>query len=874
MNSQQMYYYATRLLNFKDEGMLLPLISESEIEIYPHQIASAIFGLKRFNEFEILNVNKTKTGVLLCDEGGLGKTYTAVMIAATRYNMGDKILIIVPNSLKYQWIQVFENHFNIDIELIGNDNYEILEDNKVFLTTYAFASKNKEYLKQFKFDIVVFDEAHKLCSGFKVSKLYERMVDLTQGVFKILLTATPIQNSILDIYYLLKLIDDNIFGDSQSFYKKYYRKEENYGELANKIRSMAFRTLREQVREYINIPNRISMSIKYDFDDNEIKLYKLLESYLNIENKDAFPKMEKYELSLMFTKALSSSNKAFEKMLKGVRSRISNEMVDSDYVDEMIKLSQKIKNPSKTEHLEIIIKEVFKTFKKKKIDEKIIIFTEYRETLKYLYELLNKGTFKGKVLTYDSSNSEENIKEKFLGNYKILITTDLASDGLNFSFASAVINFDLPYNILKIEQRTNRIHRLGQCGESLVINFFNYNNFYDVRILELIKKRILQFNSIMGSSDNFIGEFVTLDECIKTLEEIKSYNHVKQDYEITKNNFKTDDMAKLSEHFLYTSFSKSVRDSVFITPNIVKNETEYLKQNLWEFVKTFFSNKPNFIIDEETQSIVKKIGAKSPFVSVAMQGDEYSILDDSISKACKINIDSKFVKNIATTILWNGAYTVSEAIQNINFDKIRIGYFKIVVKSKGDLFFGKTYYRFVGKFEDIIISHRECEKVFENNFKTFVDSGKIVGDKNRHLNVFKSDLEQFLEDDINKITYKYLRDTEGEVGLTIDKERDFVELKKESIERDINLTYKGIKKIEEDKKNASTKIELLRMNKQKNILLRDIKAREENVFLEKLKIDIEFEKFTDELKSFEDITVEVVPLFEVVVRALSKPRNF
>lgn len=882
MNLQQAYYYSTKIKEFRKEELLAPVISSSNMEIYPHQIASATFGLKRFNDFanfSSFSTENKKSGVILCDEGGLGKTYTAMMIIATRYNMGDnKILVVVPNQLTFEWVEIFENSFNVPYTLLKDKEQMqdfVYSGEEVVITTFTMAKEYAEYFESLDFEIVVVDEAHKLKSGRAESLLYDCLKNISKNAFKVLLTATPIQNSILDIYNLAMLIDDNLFEDEDSFYKRYYRREENYEELAKKIRQIAFRTLRREIAQYVKIPDRIGISLEYEYTDAELKLYKLLESYLALEEKVAFPKMDKYDLTLMMTKAFSSSKDAFLKLLNGVQSRLTDGEKDKIYIDEMIKLCEKQNNSAKIEMLDEVLNKVLKELKSKKLNEKIIIFTKYRATLEYLFNHLNKGKYKDKVLTFDSKNSDIDIKEKFKSEYnneyKILITTDLASEGFNFNFASSVINYDLPYNILKIEQRVNRVHRMGQQGESIVINFFNHQNFYDVRILELIKKRVLQFNIIMGSSDNFIGEFLSIGECFEKLENLKTFNEISNEFKENQNNVldEIEYVEKLSNHFLYTSFSKEVRDSVTLTPKVIKDSTEYLTNNLWEFTKCFFRNKTNFKLDDETMSVVVPINAKSPFTGKALKGSKYSILDNSVSKACKHTITGNFVKNMADEILWQGVNLKNKVkLDDLKISRFKLLYYKIEVKSKSSRFFPRTFYRFIGTNENgDLLSQNECVKIIESDFKTVEESGEVVGDKNRHLFNYKSDLENSLNDVVQKCISKYILELDEDTKLCIEKQKDLAEMKKQEILKNINLTNKAIKDLDKEREEVTSKIQVLEITKKKNLLLKDLKKQEEQAYFEKMRIELEFEKFVEELKNFEEVEVNKVLLFEMEVRS-------
>ncbi len=489
--------------------------------------------------------------------------------------------------------------------------------------------------------------------------------------------------------------------------------------------------------------------------------------------------------------------------------------------------------------------------------------------MEFLFDSLNKGKYKGKILTYDGSNSNDDIKNKFQENYKILITTDLASDGLNFNFVGVVINYDLPYNILKIEQRANRIHRIGQKGESIIINFFNNENFYDVRMLELIKKRILQFNNIMNSSDNFIGNFMSLEDCCKKLKNIKTYNRIAKEFVKSQKYYKdkVENIEQLSNYFLYTSFTKEVRDSVALTSKVIENNTKYLKDNLWDFTKVFFQDKKGFKLDEITQSVIPFINSKSPFTGKALKGDKYSILDNDVSKACRNTITGNFAKNIADEILWQGVniYGVAK-VSDVYIERCIISFYKIEIKSKNNIFTPKVFYRFVGKNQSgEILSNKYCRNIMELNFKDFISSGEIVGDKNRHLNSYKSSLDVYLQEQIKEVTNYYLKVLDKNIKESIENKKDYIELKKQEFEKNINLLQKNIKNLDIDKTKLSSKIEILKNDKERNTILKDIKKQESKINFEKMKLDFEYEKFIDELKDFEEVEVKKLLLFEIEI---------
>lgn len=168
-------------------------------------------------------------------------------------------------------------------------------------------------------------------------------------------------------------------------------------------------------------------------------------------------------------------------------------------------LAADIKQNAKAKELLGGLKQGFARLKELGAKQKALIFTENRTTQDFLFSLLDSGPYKGKVLTYNGSRTRDySVMERFEKEARILISTDIGAEGFNLEFCSFVINYDLPYITLTIEQRINRCHRQGQQSDVIILNFLNKNNFADVRLLQLINKRILQFS---GMSDDVIGNF-------------------------------------------------------------------------------------------------------------------------------------------------------------------------------------------------------------------------------------------------------------------------------------------------------------------------------------------------------------------------------
>lgn len=286
------YYKARELASYVNgENKLLPAFASSNIKIYPYQIAAALFALR----------SPYLKGVILADEGSLGKTYEALIIATQRWYEGkDRQVLVLPTNLIRQWIEKIEGGFTLPYELI--DTEEIFnkhlsegkenpfEQDGLVITTYDFAVEKADYVAKIKWDLAIFDEADRLCKSYtEQNKTATVLKQATKYAFKLLLTPTPITISIMDIYGLLYFIDETILPDEKSFYNRYFRKPENYPELSSWVSQYCFRTLKIQVSDYVNFTNRIPYAIGYELTAPEKKLYKKLDQYLALPQKTAYP---------------------------------------------------------------------------------------------------------------------------------------------------------------------------------------------------------------------------------------------------------------------------------------------------------------------------------------------------------------------------------------------------------------------------------------------------------------------------------------------------------------------------------------------------------------------------------------------------------
>lgn len=244
----------------------------ADIDINPHQIEAFTFAL---SSLEL-------GGAILADEVGLGKTIEAGLVIKYLLCSGkNKILLIMPSNLRKQWQVELEEKFNIDSLIVDSSNWEdylarVKSKQAVIIVSYHFASKRKTEFGKIAWDFCVFDEAHRLRNVYKNgSKMANSLYELTKGIPKILLTATPMQNTLLDIYGLVQFIDDRIFYSKQIFSERYLRGED-YNDLKACLEPVVQRTLRKEVAEYIQFSERKEMTIDFELSPMEIELYVMI----------------------------------------------------------------------------------------------------------------------------------------------------------------------------------------------------------------------------------------------------------------------------------------------------------------------------------------------------------------------------------------------------------------------------------------------------------------------------------------------------------------------------------------------------------------------------------------------------------------------
>ncbi|WP_375002266.1 SNF2-related protein [Gordonia sp. PS3] len=560
-------------------GKLAGLLFDAQVEPKPHQIDAALFALQ----------TPFLKGVILADEVGLGKTIEAgIVISQYWAERKRNILIVAPSSLRQQWQQELYEKFLIPSSLLDAKTKERLlnagSNPEVLICSYEFAQRHEASLIR-AWDLVVADEAHRLRSFWNGrAKVAGAVANIVESARKtVLLTATPLQNKLEELYGLVSVFDPEYFHSLDAFRERYIKNRETaaFDDLGDRVAQISKRTLRSDADKYIRFTERLPITVGFEPSADEQRLYELVNHYLQRDELYAFSQSTRHLSALIIRKRLGSSTYAIASTLERIADRLEAEisaggrhspmdsaLIDADLTDEesdefddqparqdsghssqddialmrdevcelreYAALARSITVNEKAVQLNHALDLGFDRLRDLGAPEKAIIFTDSTVTQEYIARSLTEaGRGDGLVLfngQNDSPRSTEIYQEwlkknrgsdvitgvlaadrrKALVDYfrdegTIMIATEAASEGINLQFCSMVVNYDLPWNPQRVEQRIGRAHRFGQKHNVVVVNFSNKGNLAEQRILELLDEKFHLFQGVFGASDEVLG---------------------------------------------------------------------------------------------------------------------------------------------------------------------------------------------------------------------------------------------------------------------------------------------------------------------------------------------------------------------------------
>ncbi len=633
-------YELTKRCSSDSIEKLAGAVAGAQVDLNPHQVDAALFA---FN-------SPLSKGALLADEVGLGKTIEAGLVLSQKWaERKRRILVITPSNLRKQWHQELTEKFFLPCQIletkpynaaIKTGNFKPFETrDAIVICSYQFACNKAADVANTPWDLVVIDEAHRLRNVYKPTNVIANTLkQALKDRHKLLLTATPLQNSLLELFGLVSFIDELAFGDLRSFREQYSNlsQEQVFLTLKQRLKPVCHRTLRRQVTSYIPFTKRHPLVEEFTPEESEDRLYHLVSEYLQRENLQALPASQRSLMTLVLRKLLASSTFAIAGALTSIANRLRDKLrqqeraesleeeLDADYealdetaeewetdgdepvtllsesdraalereitdLDEFARLATSIDHNAKGKALIKALAVAFAKAKELGAAQKAIIFTESRRTQNYLLRALADSPFAEGIVLFNGSNTDDRSREIYaawlarhqgtdrvtgsrsadmrsaLVDYfrdqgRIMIATEAGAEGINLQFCSLVVNYDLPWNPQRIEQRIGRCHRYGQKHDVVVVNFINRKNEADRRVFELLSEKFKLFDGVFGTSDEVLGAIESgvdfekriagiYQRCRKT-EEIKSaFDQLQLELNFEINEAMTQTRRKLLEHF-------------------------------------------------------------------------------------------------------------------------------------------------------------------------------------------------------------------------------------------------------------------------------------------------------------------------------------
>jgi ERCC4-related helicase len=657
-------------------------VASAQVDLNPHQVDAALFAFH----------SPLSKGALLADEVGLGKTIEAGLVISQRWAERKKrILIITPSNLRKQWQQEMSEKFFLPCTILETRNYNQMIklghfrpfeiDDSIIICSYQFARNKASDVANTAWDLVVIDEAHRLRNVYKPSNIIANTLKGALGhTHKLLLTATPLQNSLLELFGLVSFIDEHTFGDLQSFREQFVNlnQAQVFETLKARLKPLCHRTLRRQVTAYVPYTKRHALVEEFTPEEGEDRLYNLVSEYLQRPNLQALPASQRTLMTLVLRKLLASSTFAIAGALNSISERLKKKLrkqepppesleeeLDQDYealdetaeewtddepveiiseadraaieaevadLDAFSQLATSIDHNAKGKALLKALAVAFAKAKELGAAEKAIIFTESRRTQNYLLRVLADSRFSEGIVLFNGSNTDERSKniyaawlekhrdtdrvsdsksadmrsalvDYFEDEGRIMIATEAGAEGINLQFCSLVVNYDLPWNPQRIEQRIGRCHRYGQKHDVVVVNFLNRKNEADKRVYELLSEKFQLFEGVFGASDEVLGAIgsgVDFEKRIANIyQSCRKQAEIKQAFDELQLelNFEISEAMTSTRQKLLDNFDDEVREKLRVSDEKSRAQLDRFERMLMKLTEHELNGSADFIDD-------------------------------------------------------------------------------------------------------------------------------------------------------------------------------------------------------------------------------------------------------------------------------------
>lgn len=856
-------YNLTKRRPSDDIGKFTASLQDAQVDLNPHQVEAALFAFK----------SPLSKGAILADEVGLGKTIEAGIILSQLWAERKRnLLIIAPANLRKQWSQELADKFYLPSHILeaktfnedvkNGMNNPFNRENEIVICSYQFVKSKEFFIKNTNWNLVIIDEAHRLRNVYKpTNKTANSIKEVLEPRKKVLLTATPLQNSILELFGLVSIIDDYTFGDLKSFKSQFSRIADNgtFEDLRARLQPICQRTLRRQVVEYINYTKRSAMVEPFYPTNEEYQLYEGVSAYLQRDKLYALPTSQRQLMTLILRKLLASSSYAIYGTLDSLVKRLEglldengwNETINNDFevydevedewkgdtedeengngtlepedrekLEEEIEtlryfrsIAETIKKNTKADKLITALSAGFIRMQENGANKKALIFTESRRTQDFLYEFLQANGYENEIVLFNGVNNDEQSRkiyqawqEKHKGtdrvtgsptadkraalvdyfreNATLMIATEAAAEGINLQFCSLVVNYDLPWNPQRIEQRIGRCHRYGQKHDVVVINFLNQRNAADQRVYQLLDQKFQLFDGVFGASDEVLGAIGSGVDFEKRIAEIYNTCRDTQSIEEAFDRLQEELKDSISERIedtrnkLLENFDTVVKDKLRLNHEKAKKYLNRYEENLWNTTKYFLQDKATF--SSTDYSFVLN---ENPFAAERIHPGPYMVLKPAEGQR-KSDIyvpDDTNVYRAGHPLAKRILSTLKESVTPVN--KLDFNYIGIPKITLLEQFIGKSGWLQVSQ-----LSIRSFEEEDYLIVSAFTDDGAIIESEIAEhffsLEANPSDLTIQLQDEVaSKLQEIKEQEAQGIITGNAERNRNFFDVEMDKLDQ-------------------------------------------------------------------------------------------
>jgi len=432
---------------------------------------------------------------ILADEVGLGKTIEAGLILKEYMIRGlvKKVLILVPASLVLQWVRELNQKFSIPA--VAQKKEYMWRQNDIVVASMDTAKRDphREIVLDLEYDMLIIDEAHKLKN--KKTTNYQFITELRKK-YCLLLTATPVQNDLKELYNLITLLKPGHLGGQGSFQSNFVvdkRVPKNEEQLQHELSKVMIRNRRSDGN--VSFTKRIVRNIPLTLSPDEKALYDGVTDFVKSRYQEAGGDLSHVLSLVTLQREVCSSRDAVFITLVNMFKKTAEDSPVRPKIWELVELIRSIKANTKAEKVIDLVKE---------INDKVIIFTEYRASQEYLLQYLKEHQITAVPYRGGMNRGKKDwMMDLFRNRAQVLVATEAGGEGINLQFCHHMINFDLPWNPMRVEQRIGRVHRLGQENDVRIYNLSTQGTIEEY-ILSLLHEKINMFELVIGELDTIL----------------------------------------------------------------------------------------------------------------------------------------------------------------------------------------------------------------------------------------------------------------------------------------------------------------------------------------------------------------------------------